>query len=128
MVLFGSPYSAQDDADRAVRAAVAMQEKAAQIDERLRRANGLQLGIGIGISTGYVFSGILGSLRKKEYTSIGMAVNIASRLESMANPGEILICRRTHEKLVQDFSVQPLKPVAVKGVEMPIPIFQINRG
>ncbi len=126
MVLFGSPFPGPDDADRAVRAAVAMQQKAAEIDHRLRKTNGMGLGIGIGISTGYVFSGILGSLRKKEYTSIGMAVNIASRLENMAKPGEILICQRTREKLFQNFSFQQLNPVSAKGMDSPIIVFRIS--
>jgi len=83
MVVYGSPVNHVDDALMAVRSAVAMQEKAREIDTRLVRKNGLRLRIGIGISTGKVFSGVLGSLRKKEFTSIGMAVNIAARLQSI---------------------------------------------
>lgn len=126
MVLFGTPYAGGDDADRAVHAAVAMQREAADIDRRLRKKNGMPLGIGIGISTGLVFSGILGSLRKKEYTSVGMAVNIASRLEGMAKSGEILICDRTHEKLAERFPLQALQPVIVKGVKGPINVYKIH--
>ncbi|MFO7965807.1 MAG: adenylate/guanylate cyclase domain-containing protein [Desulfobacterales bacterium] len=125
MVLFGSPFAGEDDADRAVQAALNMQEKAAEIDDRLKETSGLELGIGIGISTGCVYSGILGSLRKKEFTSIGLAVNIASRLESMANAGEILICERTCEKLHENILYHPLAPVNVKGVEKPVNVFRI---
>ena len=81
MVVFGSPVAHSDDAVRAVKSAIAMQQKAKEIDSSLDNQDGLRLKIGIGISTGKVFSGILGSLRKKEFTSIGMAVNIAARLE-----------------------------------------------
>jgi class 3 adenylate cyclase/ActR/RegA family two-component response regulator len=126
MVLFGSPFAADDDADRAVESAVSMQKEAQKIDARLARDNGIRLGIGIGISTGNVFSGILGSLRRKEYTSIGMAVNIAARLEKMAGPGEILICERTHQKLAQTFLSKEMEPVWIKGVENPVTVFQIN--
>jgi adenylate cyclase len=126
MVLFGSPISSDDDADRAVQSAISMQREAQRIDACLAGDNGIRLGIGIGISTGNVFSGILGSLRKKEYTSVGMAVNIAARLQKMAGPGEILICERTHQKLSRKYSSTENEPVWVKGVENPITAFQIN--
>jgi adenylate cyclase len=126
MVLFGSPVSNEDDADRAVQSAVSMQKEAQKIDARLARGNGIRLGIGIGISTGNVFSGILGSLRKKEYTSIGMAVNIAARLQKMAGPGEILICERTRQKLIRTLPSKEMEPVWIKGVENPITVFRID--
>ncbi len=84
MVAFGTPVSHNNDAIMAVKSAIEMQEKAKEIDNKLRKKVGLRLKIGIGISTGKVFSGILGSLRKKEFTSIGMAVNIADRLQGLA--------------------------------------------
>jgi adenylate cyclase len=126
MVLFGSPVSYPDDADRAVKSAIRMQKEAEKINRGLVRKNGFRLSIGIGISTGKVFSGILGSLRKKEYTSVGISVNIASRLQQIAEPGEILICQRTHEKLTSQFDTTKLDPVYVKGISGPIPIFQVN--
>jgi adenylate cyclase len=87
MVIFGSPVPQSDDALRAVRAAIAMQEKAHEIDDRLRKTSTMRLNVGIGIATGKVFSGIMGSLRKKEFTSVGMAVNIAARLQALAHGG-----------------------------------------
>jgi adenylate cyclase len=84
------------------------------------------LGIGIGISTGNVFSGVLGSLRKKEYTSIGMAVNIASRLQNMAKEGEILMCERTSQKMPSDIPFDALSPVYIKGLKNPIKVYRIR--
>jgi len=74
-----------------------------------------------------VFSGILGSFRIKEYTSIGMPVNIAARLQSMAKGGEILINDRTFQKLSGEINAEELPRVAVKGVDEPIKIYKVTR-
>jgi len=126
MVVYGSPVNHSDDALMAVRSALAMQEKAREIDGRLVRKNGLRLRIGIGISTGKVFSGVLGSLRKKEFTCIGMAVNIAARLQSIARQEEILITRETLDLTGGAFSTEPLHPVHVKGLDDPIEAYRVT--
>ncbi|MFO8084775.1 MAG: adenylate/guanylate cyclase domain-containing protein, partial [Desulfobacterales bacterium] len=102
MVVFGSPVECEDNAVRAVKTGIKMQKRAKEIDNRLFKKNGLRLKIGIGIATGKVFSGILGSLRIKEFTSIGMPVNIAARLQGMAKGGEILISESTFGQLPND--------------------------
>ena len=131
MVVFGAPVAYHDDAVRAVQTAIAMQKKAREIDNKLQKRNGLRLRIGVGISTGKVFSGILGSLRKKEFTSIGMDVNIAARLQSMAKEGEILITERTYNKLAdgeiaESISTEELPQVTVKGVDEPFKVYRVN--
>lgn len=125
MVIFGCPVSRPDDALRAVRAAVAMQRRSLQIDARLQNPH-LRLRTGIGIASGKVFSGIMGSLRKKEFTSVGMAVNIASRLQSLARGNEILLDEYTMEKVGHEIQATPLPAVSVKGLDTPIPIFSIK--
>ena len=131
MVVFGAPVAYEDDAVRAVQTAIAMQKKARKIDDKLKKKNGLRLRIGIGISTGNVFSGVLGSLRKKEFTSIGMDVNIASRLQGMAKEGEILISERTYKKLAdseitENISTKELPQVTVKGIDEPFKVYKVN--
>jgi len=126
MVAFGTPVSHNDDAIMAVKSAIEMQEKAKEIDNKLRKKVGLRLKIGIGISTGKVFSGILGSLRKKEFTSIGMAVNIADRLQGLAKEDEILISESTFQKLSGEIEAEALPPVTVKGVSEPITAFRVS--
>ncbi|MBU4389614.1 MAG: response regulator [Proteobacteria bacterium] len=126
MVVFGSPVAHSDDAVRAVRSAIAIQQKAKEIDSSQNNQDGLRLKIGIGISTGKVFSGILGSLRKKEFTSIGMAVNIAARLESMAGEGEILINESTFKKVEGQIGVEPLPPAKFKGISEPVKVYRIK--
>ncbi|MBU4258161.1 MAG: adenylate/guanylate cyclase domain-containing protein, partial [Proteobacteria bacterium] len=115
-----------DDAIRAVKSAIAIQQKAKEIDSSVNKRNGLRLKIGIGISTGKVFSGILGSLRKKEFTSIGMAVNIAARLENMAKEGEILINESTFKKIEGRIDVETLSPAKFKGISEPVKIYSIK--
>ena len=131
VVVFSSPDGNHSDTTNAVRSAIAMQKKAKQINDELQNKNGLRLNIGIGISTGSVFSGILGSLRKKEFTSIGMAVNVAARLENMAGKGEILISESTFEKLSSPklpdgIEAPALPPATIKGLEKPIKIYRVS--
>ena len=126
MVVYGSPVAHEDDAIRAVKSAMAMQKQAKEINQKLIEKNGLRLKIGAGIATGNVFSGIVGSLRKKEFTSIGMPVNIASRLQGMAKEGEILICERTFYKLNGEIDPEILPPLNVKGVDGPITVYRIT--
>jgi adenylate cyclase len=128
MVVFGSPLKADDDALRAVRCAMQMQLKVRQIDHGLRDCPYLQLQTGIGIASGRVFSGIMGSMRKKEFTSLGMPVNIAARLQALAKGGEILINRSTYNDVQQAISAQALPPVMVKGIDSPMPVFKIQPG
>ena len=131
MMIFGSPVTRSNDTVKAVQSAIAMQKKAMEIDRELSQKNGLKLKIGIGIATGKVFSGVLGSLRKKEFTSIGMAVNIASRLQSIAREGEILISENTFQKIsdqkiAEQIDIEALPPVKIKGVDEPIMVYRVN--
>jgi len=126
MVVFGSPVECNDHAICSVKTAITMQEKAKEIDKRLYEKNGLRLKIGIGISTGRVFSGILGSLRIKEFTSVGMPVNIAARLQGMANGGEILLSDATFQKLSDEIDAEVMPPATVKGVNEPILVYKVK--
>ena len=131
MAVFGAPILHADDAVQAIQAAVDMQKKAVEINMALDTGCGFRLNIGIGISTGKVFSGILGSIRKREVTSIGMAVNMASRLQRLARAGEILICGGTRDKVfaaIRSFGqTEALPPVTVKGIEGSITVYKVNQ-
>ncbi len=126
MVVFGAPLSHPEDAMRAVKSAMAMQVKTHEINACIQPHNGFRLKLGIGISTGKVFSGVLGSMRKREYTSIGMAVNIAARLQAAAAAGEILITADTLDRLSDTMGAQALAPLQVKGVRTPIQVYRFN--
>ncbi len=132
MAVFGAPVQHADDAVQAMRAAVDMQKKAVEINMALDAGCGFRLNIGIGISTGKVFSGILGSIRKREFTSIGMAVNMASRLQRLARAGEILICSTTRDRVFEATrsfgQAEALPPVIIKGLEGPITVYRVTNS
>jgi hypothetical protein len=115
-----------------VAAAVEIQQAARRINRRLRRHNGLSLHLGIGIATGRVFSGLLGSLQKKEFSSIGMAVNMAARLESMADP--VRSCPATRRSAALEtvslegrFRYTELPPRKIKGFVEPVAVYPDRR-
>ncbi|HET9212812.1 MAG TPA: adenylate/guanylate cyclase domain-containing protein, partial [Thermoanaerobaculia bacterium] len=96
MALWGAPIARIDDADRATRAAIGMQQALRQLNARWQLQGRPALAVGIGLNAGEVFAGNIGSERRLEYTVIGDAVNVAARLCSQAGPGEILIAEPLH--------------------------------
>jgi adenylate cyclase len=125
MVLFGSPVSHPDDPIRAVRAALEMQEALESLNER-HEAHGLPpFEIGIGINTGEVVAGYIGSSQALEYTVIGDPVNTGARLCSLAKPGQTLISEGTLGKLDGSFTIEELPKAKVKGKAQPIRIFEL---
>jgi adenylate cyclase len=126
MALFGAPYAGPDDPINAVAAAIAMQQQMTILNEqfRARGEKWQELNIGIGINTGVVTVGYVGSARRLDYTAIGDAVNIASRLESSAPPGAVYISRSTHEGLRGQFECRPLQ-IKVKGKDEPLDCYQV---
>jgi len=126
MVVYGAPVSHDDDVLRAVESAMHMQQASRLISEGLQQKNGFSLNIGIGICTGEVVTGVFGSLRKREYTAFGMAVNIAARLEKMARGGEVLVSETTYRQVTERFKAEEMTPaVPVKGLDEPMPIYRI---
>ena len=91
MALFGVPVYQDKHEENAVKCAIEMVKSIKAPDQDIR--------IGIGICTGYVVTGLFGSINKKEYTALGMPVNIAARLQKLAAPGEIVISEETKAKL-----------------------------
>ena len=125
MVLFGSPVVHRDDPIRAVRAALEMQAALTTINER-HEARGLPpFEIGIGINTGEVVAGYIGSSQALEYTVIGDPVNTGSRLCSLAKPGQTLISEGTREKLGKAFELRELPPEQLRGKAQPIRVFEL---
>src|SRR5262249_39386724 len=97
MVLFGAPQAHDDDAERSVRAAIAMQERIAQFSRRLKQRSGIALQMRVGINTGEVLAGAVGSGQFTAFTVMGDAVNLASRLEEHARVGRILVSEATYQ-------------------------------
>lgn len=115
MALFGAPVSHENDPERAVRAALEMQDVVAPVQARLAQSHGFDLRIRIGINTGTVIAGRLGNDLHMEYTVIGDTVNLASRLESAAKPGTVLVSYATYQRTRPLFHYRILPPISVKG-------------
>ena len=125
MALFGSPVSHPDDALRAVKTALEMLDILGEFN-RTRMAEGQEpLHIGIGINSGEVVAGYLGSSKALEYTVIGDVVNTGARLCSVAKAGEVIISEHTYERVKEHFEVAELPPTQVKGKSMALKIYNV---
>jgi len=125
MALYGSPVTHDDDAVRAVRTALDMLEVLAQWNrERVVRGQ-VPVHIGIGINSGEVVAGYLGSSKALEYTVIGDAVNVGARLCSAAKPGQILVSGATAARLHGQFDLREQPPMALKGKSVPLRIYAV---
>ena len=126
MALFGAPTVTPKDAANAMSAAVAMQRRMLSINDELRAEGFPEIGVGIGMHTGEVIVGYIGSERRSEYTAIGDSVNTASRLESNAKAGEILVSEVTATAAQSRYQLVPRDPITVKNREQPVPLFEVE--
>jgi adenylate cyclase len=125
MVFFGDPLPMEDHALRAVLMAVDMQKRIGNLrDEWLQFGHGL--GVGIGINTGFMTVGNIGSETYRDYTVIGNQVNIAARLEKLAGPGQIILSQRTYSQVKEKVEVEEVGPVQVKGIHSPIKTYNVK--
>jgi adenylate cyclase len=128
LTLVGAPIPYADHAQRAVAMALTMRERGLQILSRWRSL-GLDLGLGVGIASGYVTVGAIGSERRLEYAAVGPPVNLAARLCALAEPGQILVDQRT-VGLVGDngdaYRFEKLDPVTLKGFTRPVNVFAVG--
>jgi adenylate cyclase len=127
MALFGAPsHNPETDPIHAVDAAIRMQQGMTLVNEKLLARGLPTIKIGIGINTGRVIVGEIGSLKQMNYTAVGDAVNLAARLESNAKPGQILVSAATASRLKDSFKIAPLPPILVKGKAEPVPVFEVQ--
>jgi len=128
LVFFGDPESdgLKKDASKCLSMAIAMQNKVAELDRNWREDRGIVEGLKVrmGISTGYCTVGNFGSVQRVDYTVLGSAVNLASRLESICQPKKILVAPETKTLLEKEFKFDALEPVELKGFNKPIVPFQ----
>jgi adenylate cyclase len=126
MALWGAPIPHADDPDRAVAAAIGMQRALVALNEKWKEEGKPEIGVGIGINYGDTFAGNIGSHLRLEYTVIGDAVNVASRLCSKSSKGEILISDPLYQMLKDKPAVEPLEPLAVKNRAAPVPVWKVK--
>ena len=126
MALFGAPTATPEDASNALNAAVAMQRRVLGINQELEADGFPELNVGIGLHTGEVTVGYIGSERRSEYTAIGDTVNTASRLESNAKGGEILISDATSKAAHSRYKLKPREPITVKNRVQPVVLWEVD--
>ncbi len=125
LVLFGAPTAKKDDSLRAIACAIEMQLAMDKVNRKLKKLNFPQIEMGIGINTGFVVLGNIGSERRTKYGIVGREVNLTYRIESYTTGGQIFISESTQEECASILMIRGAKKVNPKGVREPIMIFDV---
>lgn len=125
LAFFGDPIPFEDHAERAVVTAFEMIDEVKELSETWIRAEE-ELSIGVGISTGYVTVGNMGSATRTDYTVVGNHVNVAARLATAAEPGQILVSERTLASVRDQVDWEPVEDLVMKGINRPVRVFAIS--
>jgi class 3 adenylate cyclase/tetratricopeptide (TPR) repeat protein len=129
LAFFGAPIAHEDDPERAIRAALEIIEGARRYAARLEEERGIRgFNVRVGINTGLVVVGEVGSDLRVEYTAMGDAVNLAARMEQAAPVGGILISHDTYRHVRGVFDVRPQEPLTVKGKAEPVQTYIVERA
>jgi len=124
MAVFGAPLDMPDHAARAIHSGLEMQERLQEFNAE--RKEGPTIRIRIGINSGKVVAGEIGSINKKEYTVLGDTVNTASRLESsVAKPGMVVVGENTYELVSGQFECRSLGRATLKGKEKEVAVYEV---
>jgi class 3 adenylate cyclase/tetratricopeptide (TPR) repeat protein len=125
MALFGAPLAHEDHAVRACYTAIRMQDTVGGYAEELRRTQGIDVQIRVGLNSGEVVVRSIGSDLHMDYTAVGQTTHLAARMEQLARPGTSLITAHTLRLAEGYIEVKPLGPVPVKGLNDPVEIFEV---
>ncbi len=126
LAFFGAPLAHEDDPERACRAALEILAGAQAYAGQLEAERGIRgFDVRVGVHTGLVVVGEVGSDLRVEYTAMGDAINLAARLEQAADPGTVLISETTHSLVAPLFETQALPPIAVKGKARPVAMYRV---
>ncbi|MDR7419328.1 MAG: adenylate/guanylate cyclase domain-containing protein [Armatimonadota bacterium] len=126
LAYFGAPTSHEDDAERAVRAALDMIAGIQELAAELATAEGIDFRIRVGVNTGMAVVGEVGSQAKREYTAMGDAVNVAARMRAAARPGTILIADPTYRLVTHRFDCVAVGSLEVKGRVDPVAAYEVR--
>lgn len=127
LAFFGAPQSHDDDPERAILTALEMTERLSELANDWRERAETPLEIGIAINTGQVMVGNIGSHRRMEYTVIGDAVNLASRLQDLTKEygASVLISGSTYDRVKDMCNVRSLGEVEVRGRKQPVNLYEV---
>ena len=125
LIVFGDPVSMDDHANRALEMAIEMQKKVLELRSEWLRF-GHPVSVGIGINTGYMTVGNIGSETHRDYTVVGNQVNVAGRLETLARAGEILISQRTASHVTEPINLEERGDIQVRGIHEPVKTWKVR--
>ncbi len=125
LAFFGAPIAHENDPQRAVLAGLDILADIRPFQERMARDHGLDFNLRVGLNTGAVVVGEIGSDLAVEYTAMGDAVNLAARMEQTAQPGTLQITAQTHKLVAPLFDFEPLDPIPVKGKSQPVTAYRV---
>jgi adenylate cyclase len=128
MAVFGAPIARPGDTLRAVKTAIEMQRALVRLNHNWEARGQPALRAGVGVNTGPVTAGNIGSTKRMDYTVIGDAVNLASRLCANAAGGQILVSESTYAEVKNTLPAKKLEPIRVKGKETPVEVYEIQWG
>jgi class 3 adenylate cyclase/tetratricopeptide (TPR) repeat protein len=126
MALFGAPVAHEDHARRACHAALAIRDAMVSYSEEVKRNLGVDFKMRAGLNTGPVVVGSIGDDLRMDYTAIGDTVNLASRIESTAKPGTVLVSNNTYKRAGQHFKFSSFGKIKVKGKEIPVDVYELG--
>jgi PAS domain S-box-containing protein len=126
LVIFGAPVACDDHAEKAVACGLAMQLAMAEVNRRLAGQGGAELEMGIGVHTGRVIVGNIGSLRRTKYTVVGANVNLAGRIESFTIGGQLLISEDTRDRIKAPLRIDGQYQVEPKGASRSLLLYEIG--
>ncbi|MGB3715892.1 MAG: BREX system ATP-binding domain-containing protein [Candidatus Promineifilaceae bacterium] len=125
LAFFGAPITHEDDPQRAVLAGLDIIAGIELHRDEIKHKWGIDINVRVGINTGRVVVGTVGSDLRMEYTAMGDAINLAARMEQAAEPGTILIAATTYKLVEHLFEVQDMGSISVKGKDEPVPTYRV---
>jgi predicted ATPase/class 3 adenylate cyclase len=125
LAFFGAPIGHEDDPERAVRAGLEIISEIEPYRQQVKQRWGVEFDVRVGINTGLVVVGAVGSDLRVEYTAMGDAVNVAARMEQTATPGTVRISDATRRLVEGLFDLEPLGPIDVKGRSEPVEAYRV---
>jgi len=126
LVIFGAPLTCEDHAGKAIACGLAMQLAMSQVNQRLVGKGAAELEMGIGIHSGRVVVGNIGSLRRTKYAAVGSNVNLAGRIESFTTGGQVLISESTREKIKSPLRLDGHFKVEPKGAKSSLELHEVG--
>ena len=128
MALFGAPIAHEDHGQRAVHAALGMHRVLQGYGAELQRTRGITFRVRMGLNTGLVVVASIGDNLRMDYTGVGNTTNLAARMLSLAEPGQVVIAEETHKAVSGYFVTRPLGERAVKGKAEPVNAYEVVRA